>query len=243
MRTVQTAGPLTFQREEFLAERWNYNAGEHVTFLGPTGNGKTFLAYQLLQRTTTPDLPGIVLVMKPRDETVDEWTAKLQYKKIVNWPPPPRLPFTKPPSGYVVWPQHTFDPYIDDPHLHHVFRRTILDNYKRGDRVIFADELYGLVRELKLERELVAVWSRGRSMGAGLWGAVQKPSHVPLWAYNQAEHLFLSREPDKRGRDRFAEIGGIDPLLVSRAVQGLDKFQWLYIGREGPTMCIVDKEV
>lgn len=240
--TRTTPRPITFTREEFLRERWQYEAGEHVTFIGPTGSGKTFLAYQLLEVTTDQELPGVVLVIKPRDETVETWTERLGYKVVQNWPPPPRLPFTDPPNGWVVWPRHSFDPAIDNPAHHVVFRRAILDNYRKGHRIIFADELYGLVKELRLEPELVTLWSRGRSMGAGLWGATQKPSHVPLWAYNQAEHLFLWYEPDERGRIRFREIGGFDSRIVSDVVLTLTEFQCLYINREHRAMCIIEPE-
>ena len=61
---------LSFPRDDFLSRRWRYRAGEHVTILGPTGSGKTYLGYQLLEKVATPKLPGIVLVMKPRDATV-----------------------------------------------------------------------------------------------------------------------------------------------------------------------------
>lgn len=246
METYPTDQPtrqlVTFPREQFIGERWDYKVGQHVTIIGYSGSGKTLLAYQLLQRTSSPELPGTILVMKPRDETVTEWTKRLKYKVVRNWPPPPRLPFTQPPAGYVVWPVHRFDPVIDEPHHHDVFRRTILSNYKRGNNITFGDELFSLGKELKLEKNLVTVWTKGRSMGAGMWGATQRPAHIPLWAYNQAEHLFLAYEPDERARIRLREIGGIETKLVSDTVLKLTKHQWLYIRREGgePFMCIVD---
>lgn len=240
-RRTEAAPPVTFQRDEFINERWKYQPGEHVTFIGYTGSGKTMLAYQLLQKTTNPDLPGVVLVMKPEDDTVEEWSKRLKYKVTRDWPPPPRLPFTDPPSGYVVWPQHVFDPDIDDPRHHDVFRRTILANYKRGNRVIFGDELYSLCEELKLKKPLITVWSKGRSMHAGVWGATQRPAYVPLWAYSQADHLFLAYESDDRARQRFREIGGVNSRLVSDVVIDLYEHQWLYINRTAgrPTMCII----
>lgn len=214
-----------------------------MTLIGPTGYGKTTLAYQLMQKTTTPELPGLILVMKPQDDTVAEWTKRLGYKIIRDWPPPPSLsPFGRKVSGYVLWPKHTFEPNTDEPEHYRIFRKAILGSYKSGNRIIFADELYSLVNELDLRRELVTLWSKGRSMRTGLWGATQKPTHVPLWAYNQAEHLFLSYEPDKRGRERFAEIGGVDPKIINDTVLQLEKFQWLYIRRDGGTMCIIEKE-
>lgn len=233
-------GVTIFEREEFLSERWHYRAGEHVTILGPTGSGKTYLAYELLGRTATPALPAIVLVMKPRDSTVTRFTKALRYRRVKFWPPPPALGAARKPAGYVLWPPHSFDPDLDDPRLQREFRKAILHSYRRGNRILFCDETYGLCDELSLVKELRTLWTRGRSMECGLWAASQRPTHIPLWAYNQAEHLFLHNDPDKRTRERFDEIGGVDPGLVREVVAGLDKHQWLYIRRTGPALCIVD---
>lgn len=86
---------------------------------------------------------------------------------------------------------------------------------------------------------LSTVWTKGRSMGCGLWSGTQKPSHVPLHMYNQAGHLFLAYDPDIQARKRFSEIGGVDPKLVLEVTAELDEFEWLYIRRRGRVMCIV----
>lgn len=230
---------VRFEREEFIADRFRYHPGEHVTMLGPTGSGKTTLKYQLLQRVARPSLPAIVLAMKPRDRTVESWNRALGFKKVRTWPPTSAL-WDRPP-GWTLWPKHTFDPDRDDRILYDAFRKAILDSYKKGNRILDADELYGISTELRLERELITVWSRGRSMGCGLWGGTQRPAFVPLWAYTQAEHLFLHNDPDKRARERYDEIGGIDPGFVRAVVMTLQKHEWLYIRRDGPRYCIIGK--
>ncbi len=228
-------------REEFLTECWDYQPGEHVTIIGPTGSGKTWLAYQLLDATATPEVPGIVFVMKPRDGTVSKWSKAVQFVRVRNWPPPISPWKPKKPRGYVLWPRFSFDPDRDNDAMYTIFRRAILDSYRKGKRILFGDELYSLAEELGLTKELVTIWTKGRSMECALWSATQKPTHVPLWAYSQAEHLFLHFDPDKRARERFKEIGGVDPVLVERTVLTLSRHEWLYIRRADGAMCIVEK--
>lgn len=232
----------SFPREEFIRSRFRYRPGEHVTFLGPTGAGKTTLAMQLLDAVARPELPAVNLVMKPRDETARKFTKTAGFKTVRGWPAV-KVPFVQKPRGYTVWPKHAFDPDIDDPRHSELFRRVILDSYKRGDRILFGDELYSLANELGLARPLVTVWTKGRSMDCGLWGASQRPTHIPLWAYSQAHHLFLHHDPDERARDRYKEIGGVNPDLVKEILARLPKFHWLYLRRDdgaGARLCVVE---
>lgn len=233
-------GVVRYGREEFLTEVFDYQAGEHVTLVGLTGSGKTYLAYQLLEQAARPELPAIVIVMKPRDATVEKFSKKVGYRMVRDWPPQFAERLRKKPSGYVLKPDHDFDPDIDTPRHRAIFRRAILGSYKRGNRIVFGDELYSLCEELHLAKELITVWTKGRSMEAGLWGATQRPSHVPLWAYSQAQHLFLAYDPEKRSQERYAEISGVDPLLVKTTVLSLQEHEWLYIHQPTRTMCVVE---
>lgn len=235
-------GVLVVPRDEFLARYWDYHPGEHVTLLVPTTGGKTTLAHQLLTYSAGPNLPAVEMVMKPRDKVVTAWVKASGYRRVRTWPAVPH-PLKMKPAGWVLWPKHTYDPDVDDPAHHRVFRAAVLDSYKRGDRILFADETMGLV-ELGIRRELVSVWTRGHGSGCGMWAASQRPRDIPLHAYSQAHHLFLGNTPDAADRKRYSEIGGTDPKLVSDTTMALTKYQFLYIrrqGEQGPEMCIVDK--
>lgn len=226
-------------RREFISRYWHYRPGEHVTFLAPTGSGKTTLAYQLLEATATEKVPAVTLVMKPRDRTVNLWDRRLDSRVVRSWPPTRRL-WRGESRSYTVWPRHSFtDIDADNERMRRVFYSAVTDSYRKGNRIIFADELYGLCAELGLQTEIVAVYTRGRSMGCGIWGASQRPSYIPLWAYSQASHLFMHRDPDRRARDRYAEIGGVDPDLVRRITASLPKYHYLYICQHGPYMCVI----
>lgn len=229
----------TFGREEFMQERFRW--GGHITAIGPTGAGKTQLVWDLLEPNSTPSHPAYVMVKKPRDGTIERRSDELGFKLITDYPPPRQLWGKKPP-GYTLWPKTQFDPLTDHPRKAAIFRRALLDLYRRGKCTIWVDDAYGLAETLKLKTDLIELWTELRSMDAELVATFQKPSHVPTWAYSQAEHLFLFFDPDRRNRLRFAEIGGIDGQVVADAVAHLKKYQALYIRRDGPAMCIVDKD-
>lgn len=244
-------------RQEFLDHFWDYQPGEHVTFIQPTGGGKTHLACQLLGAS---GVPATMLVMKPRDPVPAQWTQRLGYKEIGHWPPPQKWPWQEKPPGYTLWPKQSLtDLDADDELLAKEFGNALLHAYRKGDQVVFADEVGGLC-ELKLQKHLKALWMRGSGMGAGLWAATQKPSGdqngpaVPTYMYSAPVHLFLGHDRDRRNRQRFGEIGGIDGRTVEEAVMGLRLFpvnvngvtkhvsEQLYIRKGGPSgayMCVI----
>lgn len=230
-------------RKTFLTDPrfWKYRTGEHVSFIGPTGAGKTHLALALLARSVTEERKGYVTVMKPRDKTVGQFMVRHHWKRILTYPPPPNAAkvLGESPPGYVVWPVHTSKPELDEIRHEKIFREMHRDLYVKGDAIIFDDEAVSLVREMDLKPDLVRIWTKGRSVGCGLWAATQRPSLVPLEMYDQAAHLFLAYDPDERNQKRFAEIGGVNPELIQDVVARLPPFHWLYIRRSDRTMCVV----
>lgn len=234
-------------RTEFVENRFAYSPGEHVLFLAPTQQGKTTLAYDLIAQVATEKLQAVSLVMKPRDKVVRAKAKTLNHQVVRTWPPvwTPWDPTRKP--GYVMWPKHTGDADGDDANLSVEFRKTMRACYmSKKNYILFADEIAGLVSELGLKKSCSMLWMRGSSMGTGLWAATQRPVDIPLYAYSAPTHLFLSFDRDKRNRDRFSEIGGVDPDLVKETVLNLKQFQWLYIRKSTSklpeAMCIIDRD-
>lgn len=240
-----------FIHDVFASE---YEAGQHVALIGPTRCGKTTVAYELLDAIATPELPAFVLVIKPRDDVVRDWSKLAGFKKTESWPPIWSRGWTeksgglgKKRRGWVFWPRHSLrDIRQDNKTLSRQCRIILTECYRRGDRIVFADEIVGLSKELNLEPELNAIWTRGGAMGCGLWAASQRPYHAPMAMYSQSEHLLLFKDPDKRDTDRFKEIGGVDPDLVEDIVFDLKKHEFLYIGRSmaddgvSPALAIVN---
>lgn len=229
-----------FDRQEFLEERWAYHAGDHTTFIAPTDYGKTTLCMQLLEHTVSPQLPAFMMAGKKRDKVMSEFTSRLDFRLVNDWPAPlsQRWRFWEKPLGWTVWPPHTGNEDIDDPRHAATFKRLLRYCHHRGNCIVVCDE-FGEMKELGLDKTTRAVHRRGRSGGCGLWGSIQGPTHAETNAYSQAGHLFLGNTPDERHRDRFGEIGGFDPRVIKETVLALPDYWWLYLRRRGRVMCIV----
>jgi hypothetical protein len=252
-----------FNREEFLKTRWDPQRGEQVFIVQPSQGGKTHWAFELLNHTEHAK-PPVSLVMKPRDPTPAEMTAKWGWKEIDHWPPPKVYPWSEKPPGYTLWPKHSLslDPASlerTNAHLKRQFEACLMDAYKRGDRVVFVDEIYGLLSELQMKRVVEALSTRGSGMKAAMWYATQKPggtpgAPMPGHLFNNPMHLFIGYDPVASNRKRFAEIGGINTGLVMEEVQKLQVVptrtphgvkpvsELLYVNKNGPRgghMCII----
>ncbi|HXC83866.1 MAG TPA: hypothetical protein VNV62_18615 [Trebonia sp.] len=245
----------TFNREEFFKTRWDPQRGEQVFIIEPSQGGKTHFAFELLNNTEHKK-PPVALVMKPRDPTPAVMTKKWGWKEIRRWPPPKLMPWQDKPPGYTLWPKHSLSLHPEsitktNIHIKAQFEAVLMDAYKRGDRVVFVDEIYGLLAELHMKQVVEALSTRGSGMGAAMWYATQKPAGtigapMPGHLFNNPMHLFIGYDPVAGNRKRFSEIGGINTGLVMEEVSKLQVTpirtphgmkpvsELLYINKNGP---------
>lgn len=235
-----------FERDEFVAERWDHKRGEHTTILGPTGWGKTTLAFDLLAPLSTPAEPTLVLAMKPRDKTVTDFGKKAEFRRVESWDPPPTTTskwHPRRPAGWLLWPKWTANAEQDQAEQYHHFRKAIEWAMRRGGGIkVFGDELADLT-DIGLKDTVSHSLRQGRSLDQSMFCASQRPSGIPVLAYGQAMHLFIGNDTDKRNRDRYGEIGGVDKDLVIGLTSELAQHEWLYIrrarGKTRERLCIV----
>ena len=230
-----------YTREEFVRRVWNHRPGEHVTIVGRTGSGKTTLGYELLARSVSQRHPGAVMLSKPKDKTTDKARTSYGWRLARRWPPPRSFFESRPPRAHVLAPRFTYKD-ADDKLAHTgVFQSLMADTYQRGNRTVYAPDLYGLIlRHPDLSEDFQTAWLNWRSNDADLWVDTQTATHIPLLGFNQPTHLLLFREADKRGRERFDEIGGFDSKIVAQANMGLALHEVLYINQADLTMCVVE---
>lgn len=245
-------GLLVVPREEFASQRFTYKPGHHVVFAGPTQRaGKTTLAFKLLEYQASPELPAYVAVSKPEDKVSREEGARLGFRRTAEWPPAPKmreLLSDQKPSGFLVWPDMR-DPDTAEYNAA-VLTKTLIDHAyangaKRKKCILVLDDTVVKSKILMLDREMVRMLTMSVAMGIGAWVFMQKPSDAgktALWSYPNAEHVFISKDPVKRNRDYYNDIGGFDGTMVAHATMSLKPYQFLYLERTHGYICVVDSK-
>lgn len=243
-------GLWVFPRREFCEFRFDYRAGQHVVFAGPTQRaGKTTLCFDLLEFCATPDLPAYIAVSKPVDPVTSQRGAKLGYRRVSEWPPGKKVSeIGNPPSGYLVWPRFgNMD--TDEVRCARITRNLLMSTYTNGTKkkkaILVLDDTMVKSKLMGLDREMTTIIAMAGAMGIGEWVFVQKTTdsgRTAIWSYGNSEHLFLSKDPDERNRKRFDEIGGVDPRFVSQKVMTLRPYEFLYLERSHGFTCIVGAE-
>lgn len=263
--------PPVISRKDFIRQfAENYQAGQHATWLGPSGRGKTTLWGELLTATLRANrkLHAVVLhgKIKGRDETIEKLSRKgfpiTTEAELSNWLRF-RYELRKPKGqrylGYIVRPltrpEGTSDTQSftdrENAHLRRIFARAIYRCYhakKTKPVILVVDEAHQTQVDLKLKKECEGPLMRGRPVCAE-WSALQRGRYASQHVYDQAEHVFIFYDPVKDNQERYAEIGGVDPrylielsktLKTQTVADGSTISQCIYFRRSGDYLAIVD---
>jgi hypothetical protein len=244
-------GIWVFPRMEFAQERFHYKNGQHVVFGGPSQiAGKTSLCFDLLEEVATPEAPAWVVVSKPTDPVTEKRGHELEFRFVKTWPVPKKLNelWNGKPRGYVIWP--TFGNIDDDmAEAGAITSKFMADRYSasaRGEKhsagIMVMDDTMVKARIMHLDGKMVTVLAMAGAMKIGLWVFVQKPTdsgRTPLWAFENAQHFFLSKGGDENMRKRYAQIADMHWQAFTEVARSLKPFEFIYINKVDGHMCIV----
>lgn len=198
-----------------------WEQGEHVTMVGPTGWGKTTLAIEILQLRYYL----VTFAVKGKDKTMERMIQELDLERQREW-----MPQTA--NRICLWPPINGAEANFRAEQRRVFLRAMNSIYRQGAWCTYFDEVVYLAETLRLEDELKFFLNQGRSSGISVVAATQRPAFIPLAFYDMATHLFLWKFNDHRNANRVAELTGTAYATVKREVMSLPKYEFIYINKD-----------
>lgn len=210
---------------EFL-DHLQWYQGEHMTCIGPTKSGKTTLIRELMRRARRMNTHPwqVITVSKRKDEVLDTFKED-GFVKFPKWEVPdpelyPRVMLAPPLKSA----KHKGDQAA-------AFEYGLTRIFKQGGWLVYLDEMKHLSTFLGLDDSIELLLHQGRSAGISVVSSVQRPRHVPLMAYDQADHLFMWESRDGNIHKRLMEIGGkADPDVIKYGLRNLpDRHSFLYV--------------
>lgn len=250
--------PVVPRKEHLEDMKANYQSGQHLTVLGPSGRGKTRLVGQLVMVCANPDREAFYLhgKIKGRDKTIEEISQRCQMP-IITHGVPTRMDRIRNQRdyrrGWIIRPLDKPGDTADEENelLHREFSKSIRAGYHTSHsnpKIVIVNEAHQAHNDLKLRKQCEAPLMRGRP-DCSMWHEIQRGRYVSYMCYDQAEYVYIFKDHDIDNQRRYAEIGGVDPLYLRdmasqlqtrTAPDGSTNSQAIHFRRAGDYLCIVD---
>jgi hypothetical protein len=209
--------------DDFLSDfAVDWEPGQHVALIAPTGQGKTTVLVSLLSAR------NYVLAFDPKGG--DSTLAKTGFPRLGNWPPPSRdydKMAEKKPVRYLIGPKvRTRE---DRLRLQGVQTRALQGAFDDGGWTVAIDELQIAADKMGHADDIETMLISARDKRLSVVSLFQRPANVPRAAFEMASWIFLGLTLDVDTVNRLAEIVGRPKYEVRGAVEGLAKYDYSWM--------------
>jgi hypothetical protein len=215
--------------DQFVSEYFDWDAGEHVITIGPTGSGKTVLNFELLKYSPIPWV--VVFGVKRRDPELYGPFQRRGYQLVHTFNAKPEKQ-----TKFLYVPTTRKQGREARQELAEHFRRAMYDILDHGAWVVYIDDVIVLSRQYNLRIELEDLWQLGRSEEISVVASAQEPVNIPVVAYGSSTWLFVFRNPDMRRVGRIGELTGFNRELAFETILRLPKYEVLAVNKDSGEM-------
>lgn len=198
--------------------------GEHMAIIGPTGQGKTTLAIDLLNdRVSQRGGSCVIMASKQRDDGLMKLSHN-GWKIVREWPPTYEERVSR---KIIFWPEYHKASTSASKN-----KQKFLDAFdgilEEQNWTVYLDEVIYYIEQLKLRTVLDEFWNTGRSSGITLVASSQGATWVPRAMMTQQSWLVTFHMKDQEIQKRIAQIGGDQRGLVP-VIQDLRRHEFLLV--------------
>lgn len=211
-----------------------WKPGEHLAVIAPTGAGKSTFTIGVLKQCRR-----YVLAFDPKGG--DTTLRGSGWGRLPTWPPPSKVYEDMErgiPQRFIVGPVTSV---VDDlARQRAIFQRALDGAFNDGGWTVYVDELQLLAdrRMMGLATQVERMLISARDKALSVVTAYQRPANVPRTASDQATWVAVSYTRDRDVVDRVAEMLGRPKPEIRGALNGLDPYAWVVVGRN-PRMPLV----
>ena len=232
---VEGDAPFKEWAEAFTYLKANFEQGDHVAILGPTGTGKTHIALEIAELRTYV----MVIACKPKDPLIDDAIGrgyhlvpsnKLEvpyvdgrphWRRVVYWPRMPANPKHPVPDEVLLETERHMQKPLIAGALGYI--------RKNGHWCVVLDEGTWICRDLGLQRQIDSALTQFRTLKASVVILGQRPAWMGRYVLSMPSHLFLFQTSNTDDLKALGDISGTDTKLVQHLVRNLEGHQCLYV--------------
>lgn len=217
--------------------RWfkkQWEPGQHVALIGPTGVGKTTFALGIL--------PMRKYSMAYDPKGGDTNLGKIGFQRITAHPLPRKIRTDIDegrPARLIIGP--VVRNREDRPKQISLFRQYLRDAFTEGGWTVYIDELQVMADRMKLTDDVVELLIAARDRGVSVVSSFQRPANVPRAASDQTHWLMVWATRDVDVVNRLAEMAGRPKAEIRGAIRGLDKHDVMIFSRNPRDPLIVTR--
>lgn len=229
--------PVVTWAELYGYLRREFQQGDHVSILGPTGTGKTHIALNLAEIRTYV----MVIATKPRDPLVED-TLTRGYHRVTTAELQKGVDYV---DGRPLHPRMVYWPQLTDGQVRRIPERQRIQARKKFQKPLVAgalgyvdlnghwcvvlDEGTWIYKDLRLGDDVDSALNQWRTNKASIIILGQRPAWMGRYVLSQPTHVFLFHTANAEDAKALGDISGVNTKLVRHLVQNLDRDQHQFL--------------